>query len=65
MLQPEIQALKAEYLLTFNSDEDDELSEQELELVAGGNGFKPPKSGPSWLDDPNCPNDRAFWMNPN
>ncbi|MFP5270955.1 hypothetical protein [Coleofasciculus sp.] len=59
MLQPEIPALKAENLSTFNSDEDDELSEQELELIAGGNGFDPPKSGPSWLDDPNRSNDRA------
>jgi len=36
MLQPEIPALNAENLSTFNGNEDDELSEQELELVAGG-----------------------------
>jgi len=59
MLQPEIQALKAENLSTFNGNEDDELSEQELELVAGGNGFNPPTSGPGWLGDPTCPNDGA------
>jgi|GEM_PF-3456856 len=59
MLQPEIQALKAENLSTFNSDEDDELSEQELELVAGGNGFNPPTSEPGWVHDPTCPNYRA------